>query len=308
MSSAFPSGPAGNFKVGMIGLGSMGVGMAQSLVRAGFSILAWDLYPAARERAAALGVPLATDGNEAFSQADFFVFSLPSAREVEAVIDQGLSLMGRADGRRAIVIDTSTSEPDVSRALAEKLSLLGHDFLDAPVSGGPQGAVEGKLTMMIGGLETAVARAQPVIDAMAAKPLYVGPSGAGNIAKLVNNMIVAVHMVAAGEGLKLAQAAGLDPAAALGVVNAASGRSFVSEVHFPTFVLPATFNSGFTMGLMRKDLHLALELAGRSAVDLPVAVAVNQLWKGSKDYIPDTDDFTRMGDFRPVDLSLNAGV
>lgn len=283
--------------VGVVGLGSMGLGMAQTLVAKGFVTLGFDLSAERKTLARASKVMPADTLEMLFEESEFLVFSLPTAQDVENVVNAHIHQLtgGR---RRVVIIDTSTSEPDVSRALAQRLASLGHGFLDAPVSGGPAGAASGKLTMMIGGSDTDLALAQSVIEAMAAKDLHVGPSGAGNVAKLVNNLLAAAHMVATSEGLKLALAAGISPESALRVLNAASGKSMISEVHFPTWIMNDRFDSGFSMGLMRKDVRLAQEMAERAGVDNPLTSVVAKLWAGSE-HLKDSDDFTRMGAFQP---------
>lgn len=285
--------------VGVIGLGSMGLGMAQTLAARGFRTLGFDLSAERRDLAAKSNIePLDTIA-AAFEASDFLVFSLPTAKDVADVVNQHVDILEKRKSAHVIIIDTSTSEPDVSRELADRLVALGHGFLDAPVSGGPAGAASGKLTMMLGGSEEDVAFARPVIEALAAKALHVGASGAGNVAKLVNNLLAAAHMVTTSEALKLALAGGIDPEAALRVLNAASGRSMISEVHFPTWVMSDRFDSGFSMGLMRKDVRLASELAQRTGAELPMADLVAKLWAGSTD-LKDGDDFTRMGAFKPA--------
>lgn len=283
---------------GVIGLGSMGLGMARTLAGKGFRTLGFDLSADRRALAEESGVVPVGSIAEAFEGSEFLVFSLPTAKDVAGVVNEHLGLLEGKGRGRVIIIDTSTSEPDVSRELAARLAGLGHGFLDAPVSGGPSGAASGKLTMMIGGDDKDVALARPVIEALSAKALHVGANGAGNVAKLINNLLAAAHMLTTSEGLKLALAAGIDPEAALRVVNAASGRSMISEVHFPTWIMSDRFDSGFSMGLMRKDVRLASELARRSGADLPVAETVSKLWAGAGD-LKDTDDFTRMGAFQP---------
>ncbi|GHC71975.1 NAD(P)-dependent oxidoreductase [Limoniibacter endophyticus] len=289
---------AADVTVGVIGLGSMGLGMAQTLAQKEFATLGFDLSQDRLKLAAESGVQPLSSLGEAFEKSGFLVFSLPTAKDVAKVVNDNLQILKDRGDRRLIIIDTSTSEPDVSRDLAAQLAALGHGFLDAPVSGGPAGAASGKLAMMIGGADGDLANAMPVIEAMTAKALHVGPSGAGNVAKLVNNLLAAAHMVTTSEGLKLALAAGIDPEAALRVVNAASGRSMISEVHFPTWVMSDRFDSGFSMGLMRKDVRLAKELADRTDALLPLSDVVAQLWAGS-DWA-DTDDFTRMGSFKSL--------
>ncbi|NWJ25412.1 NAD(P)-dependent oxidoreductase [Rhizobium sp. RM] len=285
--------------VGVIGLGSMGLGMAQTLASRGFRTLGFDLSAERRNLASKSNIePLDTIA-AAFEASDFLVFSLPTAKDVADVVNQHVDILEKRKSAHVIIIDTSTSEPDVSRELADRLVALGHGFLDAPVSGGPAGAASGKLTMMLGGSEEDVAFARPVIEALAAKALHVGASGAGNVAKLVNNLLAAAHMVTTSEALKLALAGGIDPEAALRVLNAASGRSMISEVHFPTWVMSDRFDSGFSMGLMRKDVRLASELAQRTGAELPMADLVAKLWAGSTE-LKDGDDFTRMGAFKPA--------
>ncbi|OOG71391.1 3-hydroxyisobutyrate dehydrogenase [Sinorhizobium sp. A49] len=282
-------------RVGVVGLGAMGLGMATTLASNGFAVKGFDLSDDRRKLAAEGGVSPCETLADVFARIDFIVFSLPTAKDVAAVVEANLDAL-KAAGDRVVIIDTSTSEPDVSRDLAAGLNALGHGFLDAPVSGGPAGAASGSLTMMIGGSDADVTRAKMVIDAMAAKALHVGPSGAGNVAKLVNNLLAAAHMVTTGEGLKLALSAGLEPEQALKVLNAASGKSMISDVHFPTWVMNDRFDSGFTMGLMRKDVRLASELAARTGAALPLSATVARLWAESP--LDNADDFTRMGAFR----------
>ncbi|OCP15637.1 NAD(P)-dependent oxidoreductase [Ensifer sp. LC163] len=281
--------------IGVVGLGAMGLGMATTLASHGFAVKGFDLSDSRRRLAGEGGVTACETLCDVFVDTGFIVFSLPTAKDVAAVVEANLDALKGAK-ERVVIIDTSTSEPDVSRDLAAGLNALGHGFLDAPVSGGPAGAASGKLTMMIGGSDADVARAAEVIDAMSAKALHVGPSGAGNVAKLVNNLLAAAHMVTTGEGLKLALSAGLEPEQALKVLNAASGKSMISEVHFPTWVMNDRFDSGFTMGLMRKDVRLASELAARTGAALPLSAAVARLWAESP--LDNADDFTRMGAFR----------
>ncbi len=283
--------------VGVVGLGSMGLGMAQTLAAKGFATFGFDLSAERKALAQKADVTPAEKLELLFEKTDFLVFSLPTARDVENVVNAHIHQLGNERGR-VVIIDTSTSEPDVSRELAKKLESLGHGFLDAPVSGGPAGAASGKLTMMIGGSDADLALAQPVIEAMAAKALHVGPSGAGNVAKLINNLLAAAHMVTTSEGLKLALAAGINPESALRVLNAASGKSMISEVHFPTWVMNDRFDSGFSMGLMRKDVRLAQEMAERAGAENPLTSVVAKLWAGAN-HLKDSDDFTRMGAFQP---------
>lgn len=283
--------------VGVVGLGNMGLGMAATLVRAGFAVLGTDTNPARRAPAEASGVRFHDSLAEVLTGADALVFSLPYARDVEAVVTAPGGLLQRRD-RKVVVIDTSTSDPGTSRRLAARLAEAGHGLLDAPVSGGPSGAAAGTMTMMIGGREEDLALVQPVVSAMSGTAMHVGPSGAGNIAKLVNNMLVAAHLITTGEAMRLSEAAGLPAEAVLKVVNAATGRSAISEVMYPRWVLSGAFDSGFSAGLMRKDVGLAADLARETGTRLPLSAEVARIWAETRGRIPDAEDFTRMADHR----------
>jgi 3-hydroxyisobutyrate dehydrogenase len=282
--------------VGVVGLGNMGLGMAASLARRGFAVLGHDISEARRPAAEAAGIRFAGLA-EVLNGADALVFSLPYARDVEAVVTAPGGLLQRRD-RAVMVIDTSTSDPVTTRRLAARLAEAGHGLLDAPVSGGPSGAAEGTLTMMIGGEAAHLDAARPVVEALSARAVHVGPSGAGNIAKLVNNLLVAAHLITTGEAMRLSEAAGLPAEDALKVVNAATGRSAISEVMMPRWILPGSFDSGFSAGLMRKDVRLALELAEATGSALPLSAYVARIWDGTRAEIADADDFTRMADYR----------
>jgi len=279
---------------GVVGLGAMGLPMAKTLAGKGFAVVGFDLDEGRRAEAARAGITIVDSPLAVFRAAEVVVFSLPAAQHVLSVIEASGLL--DSDLSRRVVIDTSTSEPAVSRQIAADLAARGHGFLDAPVSGGPAGAGSGNLSFMIGGDEADFVAAQDQLTAMGAKVLHVGASGAGNVTKLVNNMLVACHMLTTAEGLRLAEAAGVNAGDALRVVNAASGRSMLSEVHFPNWVMSGNFNSGFSSGLMRKDLRLALELAAQNGADLPIADLARVLWSPEVSGVADADDFTRLGD------------
>lgn len=284
-------------KVGVIGLGNMGLAMATTLARAGFAVTGFDVSPARLDLASGQGIaplPLA----DLLRGAEAIVCSLPRGRDVEASLTLPGALLDRRD-RRVIVLDTSTAEPETSRRLAARLGAAGHGHLDAPVSGGPSGAASGALTMMLGGTDADVAAAAPLTAALSARAMHVGPSGAGNVAKLVNNMLVAAHMITTGEAMRLAEAAGVPAAALLPVINAATGRSAISEIHAPTRILSGSFDSGFSAGLMRKDVELALAMARGLGLTLPLSEAAGHLWLDDRDGVPDTADFTLMAGYRP---------
>ena len=279
--------------IGVIGLGNMGRGMALSLRRGGFTVVATDVSATARELLASEGVAVRASILEVLAEAEALVLSLPTAAIVAEVVAGAEGLLSKPKSG-VLVIDTSTSHPETTRKLARQLSDAGMSLIDAPVSGGPKGAITGTMAMVIGGAESDVARAMPVLEAMSAKRVHVGPVGAGNVAKIANNLLCAAHLVIAGEVARMAERAGVPVASLLQGINAGSGRSFVTEFNFPTWVTSGKFDSGFTMKLMRKDIRLSQELIGALDLDLPMSAKVAQLWAESAETIGDDEDFNRI--------------
>jgi len=279
--------------IGVIGLGNMGRGMALSLQRGGFVVIGTDASPRTRAALADDGVPVVDSIAKVMAQADAVVLSLPTAAIVAEVVagPDGITTHAR-DG--VLVIETSTSHPDTTRRLAAQLAAVGMQLMDAPVSGGPRGAITGTMTMVIGGAEADIARAEPVLAAMSGKRVHVGPVGAGHVAKIANNLLCAAHLAIAGEVARMAEHAGVPTEQLLMGINAGSGRSFVTEFNFPTWIESGRFDSGFTMKLMRKDVRLSQELIGALGIDLPLSRKVAELWAMSADTIGDDEDFNRI--------------
>ena len=279
-------------RVGVVGLGRMGLAMATTLQRAGVPVAGFDIAAAARDRASAKGLEVAGGQADLLQACTIVLASLPDDAAVTALVEGSGGLLDGPAGR--LLIDTSTVEPRTSRRLEATLQAAGHAMLDAPVSGGPAGAEAGTLTVMLGGSEADLARAQPVFAALARTVVHVGPSGAGAVAKLVNNLLCAAHLLTNGEAMRLAEAAGVPAARVLEAVNAASGRSAVSEVNMPRWILSGAFDSGFTMGLMRKDVGLAARLIEASGLDAPLCREVAARWAMSAERLADDADFNRI--------------
>lgn len=284
--------------IGVVGLGNMGRGMALSLQRGGFAVLGTDASEQARSALAAEGIETVTTLAALASRCDALVLSLPTAAIVEAVVAGPAGLLEHAKPG-LLVIDTTSSHPDTTRKVALLLEKAGMAMVDAPVSGGPRGAIAGQLTMVIGGSDTDVARAEPILAAMSAKRVHIGAIGAGHVTKIANNLLCAAHLITAAEAVRLAKEAGVDPERLLEGINAGSGRSGVTMVNFPTWILNGAFDSGFPMKLMRKDVRLAQSLIAQLGLELPVSAEVARLWIDSSDAIPDADDFNHI-----VDLQL----
>lgn len=286
--------------IGVIGLGNMGRGMALSLKRAGHRVLGHDAVPATRAALAAEGIETFDTMAPLCHEAEVVFLSLPTAAIVETVIAGPGGILAHAR-KGLLVVDTSTSHPDTTRRMAGQMREAGMALVDAPVSGGPKGAITGTMTMVIGGEDADVARVLPILEAISAKRVHVGPVGAGHVTKIVNNLLCAAHLLTGAEALKLADAAGIDRERLLEGINAGSGRSGVTMANFPTWVLNGAFDSGFTMKLMRKDVRLAEQVVGELGLDLPLAAETARQWAGSYETIPDDADFNRIVDLRLAD-------
>lgn len=277
-------------QIGLIGCGNMGGGMAAQLLGAGHALWCHDPSADASERMQRLGARAAQTPSELAQQVDIIILSLPKAAVVDAVM-RGI-LADIQPG--TVVLDTSTSEPATSQALAALGRENGFTFVDGPVSGGPLAAKAGSMTMLLGGDPDAIAKLGPVLDVITAKTVVVGGAGAGHAAKIANNMLCAANLVLVGEALRLGQAAGVAPQDLLEGINAGSGRSGVSEVNFPKWVLNDAFDSGFTMGLMRKDVGLALDLARATGTDIGGFTGIADIWLRGSDDVPDSADFNEI--------------
>lgn len=272
--------------MGVVGLGNMGLPMAATLSAAGFGVAGADPSPARR----ALLAGARESAAELAAACDVLLLSLPSSREVEAVLGD----LGAALRAGTLVIDTSTADPASTRRLQAGLAARGVGFVDAPVSGGAAGAAAGQLLVMLGGAAADVVRAEAVLAPLARKIVRCGGPGAGNVVKLLNNQLAAAHLVLAGEALGLADAAGVAPEALLDALNAGSGRSAVTEVNLPRWILSGTFDSGFTMALMRKDVRLAGELADAAGRPGGLSAAAREIWARSAEALDGPADFNRM--------------
>ncbi len=284
---AGPSGPLG--PVGVVGLGNMGLPMARTLAASGLAVTGFDAVPA---RAAAFA-PLAPSLAALAADSRVLLLSLPTSAVVEAVVAEAAPHLPAG----ALVIDGSTAAPESSRRLQAALAERGLGYVDAPVSGGPAGARDGQLLVMAGGAAADVARAVPLLERLARRVVPCGGPGCGNVVKLVNNLLCAAHLTLAGEALALAEAGGVAPEALLAALNRGSGRSGVSETNLPRWVLSGSFDSGFTMGLMRKDVDLALELADAEGLDPALARATARLWRETQGALDESADFNRMVPF-----------
>lgn len=276
--------------VAFLGLGKMGVPMAARLAGAGFALRGWDLAPAARDVASAAAVPLGASADEACRGAAAVITMLPDGRAVRAALDA--PAVAAALTPETLVIDMSSSDPLGTRELHTALAARGIALVDAPVSGGVARAVDGTLAIMAGGEEAAIARAEPLFKAMGRHLFRCGPPGAGHAMKALNNYVSAAGLVAAIEALAVGRRFGLDPATMVDVLNASTGRNNSTEVKLKQHILSGGFGSGFSIGLMAKDLATAGALADGIGVAAPLAEAMAARWRQAAEALGPGADHT----------------
>jgi len=284
-------------RTGIVGGGNMGGNMARRLLECGAGVSVFDASEAVRDALGKAGVPVATSLAALAASVDLLILSLPRADIVERVMGEVHVVL--PDG--SVVLDTSTSEPATSQRLSTQASARGYTFIDGPVSGGPSAASTGSMTMLLGGDMQALGRVTSILDHLTAKRVVVGTSGAGHAAKIANNLLCAANLVLVAEAIKIGEAAGIPAASLLEGVNAGSGRSAVSEINYPCWILNESFNSGFTMGLMRKDVRLALTLAEQYGIALPGFDGIARVWESSADTLSDSADFNEIHRFEAPD-------
>jgi len=268
-------------KIGFVGLGLMGQPMAANLVKSGHSVKGFDLVPANLSGAAAAGVARCTSAADAAADADVVVTMLPAGRDTLAVYRSGIMQAARAG---TLFIDSSTIDVGSARAAHQIAGEAGMLSIDAPVSGGVGGAQAGTLTFMCGGSAPAFDKAKPVLEAMGKRIVHCGDAGAGQAAKICNNMILGISMIGVSEAFVLAEKLGLSHQALFDVASTSSGQcwSLTSYCPVPGPVPAAPSNRdykpGFSSALMLKDLKLAQEAAAAAGAVTPLGAAAAQIY------------------------------
>ena len=263
--------------IGFIGLGIMGGAMAANVLRAGYDLTVWNRTPGRITPLAEAGAAVAAGPADLAGRSDIIITCVSDTPDVEAVI---LGPGGVIEGARpgALVIDCSTISPEATRIIGARLRQKGVHLLDAPVSGGSEGAARGTLSIMLGGEADQVARALPVLQAMGQTITHVGGQGAGQMAKLVNQVLVVVTMQGVAEALLLAQAGGLDLERTLAAVGGGAAGSWMLNNRGPQ-VIRRDWRPGFTVDLQQKDLRLVLEAADELGIPLPSTALVFQFYR-----------------------------
>ncbi len=271
--------------IGFVGLGNMGGPMAANLIKAGFAVKVFDLVP--ELVAGVSGAEGCSSAAQAAADVDVVISMLPAGRHVRSLYlgaegEPGLLQAVRAE---TLIIDCSTIDAASARAVAEAAQQRGLQMLDAPVSGGTAGAEGGTLTFIVGGADDALERARPLLEAMGANIFHAGGAGAGQVAKICNNMLLAVLMSGTAEALALGVENGLDPAVLSEIMKVSSGGNWALNVYnpYPGVMdgVPASreYQGGFLVDLMRKDLGLALATAQDSGSSIPMGSLAHNLYQ-----------------------------
>lgn len=284
--------------LGFVGLGNMGGPMAANLVRAGHRLTVFDLSPAALDALVSAGAKAAVSPREVAASTEIVLTSLPTPPAVESVY---LGADGLASGARSgqIFVELSSITPALARKVAAALAQKGVAVLDAPVSGGVGGAKAGTLAIMVGGDRDALERAEPILKTIGEKIFYVGPSGAGNTMKILNQLLVGVNTVAAVEVVALAAQSGLDTDLVGEIIGVSAGFSRSFGTRFPKG-LQRDYKPGFAVDLMRKDLRLVTAFAEEVGIRLPMASQAlhvfdetSSMGLGSQDIVASLETYVR---------------
>jgi 3-hydroxyisobutyrate dehydrogenase len=263
-------------EIAWLGTGIMGAPMARRLIKGGHHLRVYNRTPAKARALAGDGAQVTADATEAARGAEVVFVMVPDTPDVEAVV----AAIEPALARGQLVIDMSTVAPTGERAIAERLASKGIAYLDAPVSGGETGAIEGTLTIMVGGDEDAFTRARPLFDLMGKRVTYMGTSGAGQTTKLANQIAVAVTLEATAEALLFAREGGLDPARVLEAISAGAAGSWQMSNLGPK-IIAGDYRPGFFIKLLRKDLRLVAGAANQNNLALPGLALVASLFNAA---------------------------
>ncbi|MEZ0261726.1 MAG: 3-hydroxyisobutyrate dehydrogenase [Alphaproteobacteria bacterium] len=271
-------------KIAFIGLGNMGGPMAVNLLKGGFDLTVYDLSEAALKIMAEAGARPATSIADAVKDAEAVITMLPASEHAKKVYLDKDGVIAHAK-KGALLIDSSTINADAAREIAKAASAAGFDMLDAPVSGGVAGAVSAGLTFIVGGEAAVIERARPLFAKMGKNVMHAGTSGAGQVAKICNNMLLGIMMIGTSEALNLGAANGLDPKVLSDIISKSSGRNWALEIYNPMpgvmDNVPASrgYVGGFGTQLMLKDLSLAQEAAQATHAQTPLGEIAWQLYQ-----------------------------
>lgn len=295
MSSTQPITPPA--RVGFFGLGAMGCGMAVNLVKAGFTVSAFDPSAAARQNfESRTGTKTVAAAREACADQDAIVTMLGDGKVVRAALLGGDAPI-KAAKRGTLMIDCSSSSPPDTLSLEKELSPLGIGLIDSPVSGAQKGADEGTLTLMVGGAEDLVKRADPLLRAIGKSIFHTGPLGSGHAMKTINNYVAALNLISALQGLLVGQKYGLDPEQMVDIINASYGRNAATEFVLKQQVTSGKFAANFKLWLAAKDARVMAETARHVGYSGSLPQNVKDLFAAAESELGRDADFTNVYKF-----------
>ena len=284
--------------IGFVGIGNMGWPMAASLSRAGYGLLVADARKAVADNfVQQIGGQTADSLAVLAAAADIVITMLPTSAYVAGVVadDPDHLLAGLKPG--SVVIDMTSGQPAITRALAAKIAAAGSVMIDAPVSGGVSRAKTGELAIMVGGDAAVIERVRPVLAAMGTTILPCGAVGSGQAMKALNNLVSGGGFLIAVEALLMGQAQGLDPAMMVDVLNASTGMNNATQKKLRQFILSRSFDSGFSLDLMVKDLSIATEIGRDGGVVTPFAALCREMWAAAAKTLGPGQDHTAIAKF-----------
>lgn len=284
--------------IGFIGLGQMGRPMIRNLLRSQFHVMGFDVNPQASASLAQEGnFKAATSPTHLAKKCDIVILMLPNSKIVDALLWDGESALAQHLNASQILVDMGSSDPVHTRENFTKLAALNIPFCDAPVSGGVKRATDGSLSIMMGGEKSHIEKIRHVLEALGKTLVHVGSSGAGHAVKALNNYVSAAGLLAVSEALVAAEKFGIDPHLVNQVFNASTGRNNTTEVKVENFMLSGTFNSGFSLALMRKDLQTALNFIERMGTPDDFVSVCARTWTQAESTLDQGADHTAMYKF-----------
>ncbi len=285
----------GKAAVGFVGIGRMGLPMAQRIAAHGYPVRAWDVSAAALAAIGSVsGVKLARNLADIACECDVVILMLPDSSVVKKVLFGAGDALAAHLKQGAIVIDMSSSSPSVTCELGPRLRAAGVELIDAPVSGGVKRAIEGSLAIMAGGDPAVFVRVKQLLLTMGKSIIETGPLGSGHAMKALNNYVSAAGLLAACEALKVGSDFGIAPEIVVAVLNASSGRNNSTENKLMQFIVSGQFNSGFGLGLMKKDINIAIDLARSVGADTLLGEVLLRSWADAEAKLGGAADHTEI--------------
>jgi 3-hydroxyisobutyrate dehydrogenase-like beta-hydroxyacid dehydrogenase len=286
--------------VGFVGLGNMGIPMSKRMIDAGYKVYGYDVDEGRVQHFVSLGGRAVKLLSELANEAEVVILLLPNSKVVGDVLFSAQGLVGPqppAQGKIVTIVDMSSSYPLDTQGYAQRLAAYGISLVDAPVSGGVKKAITGELTIMIGGDQDVVEQVWPVLEQMGTNPIHLGQVGAGHTIKALNNYLSATHLYATVEATAVIERMGIDPTLAIAAINKSTGRSGSSEFKMPTFILNQDYQSGFSLGLLTKDVMMSKRLIAHYFPADSLVSPVSALYQQAEQELGTTADHTEIDRF-----------